>query len=198
MGEYKAHIQRMRQLIVEAMIVKLAEKPFCKITVQEITTEANIQKATFYRYFRDKYEVAEAVNQLFATQLTDGFFTHFYKGEGSDLDAAAAFFIKYRKVIGRMIQLRLENIDLPRKVLERFDTNYKAYYPDSSEFEAYLAGQNFLAVVTWLTGTDASFFETGADLHTGAQIRWFARYCNISPEELTDFIGQRHGRHPLP
>ena len=54
MKQYEVHNQRMRQNICEAMYRILLEVPFPKITVQSILQEAHIQRATFYRYFRDK------------------------------------------------------------------------------------------------------------------------------------------------
>lgn len=41
------------------MISLLQEKPFEKITVNEICMEANFPRATFYNYFDDKYDLLE-------------------------------------------------------------------------------------------------------------------------------------------
>lgn len=57
--------QRTDRVIIEAMIRLLKEKSFEKITVQNILEEAMITRATFYAHFRDKYEVAERMQELY-------------------------------------------------------------------------------------------------------------------------------------
>ena len=49
--------ERTKREIVAAFNRLIAKTEFEKITTQKIAAEAEVSKATFYRYFRDKYDV---------------------------------------------------------------------------------------------------------------------------------------------
>lgn len=51
---------RTEQAIIDAFNRLIAKYPFEKITVDAIVTEAGISRSTFYRYFKDKYDVMNA------------------------------------------------------------------------------------------------------------------------------------------
>jgi AcrR family transcriptional regulator len=50
-------ITRTRQLLVDSLLRVLSTKPFDSVTVQDITTDATVNRATFYAHFKDKYEL---------------------------------------------------------------------------------------------------------------------------------------------
>lgn len=47
----------MKKALAEALKVHLRKKEFSAITVDEICTTADISRRSFYRYFKDKYEL---------------------------------------------------------------------------------------------------------------------------------------------
>ena len=49
--------ERTRQAIVSAFNRLIARSEIEKITTEKIAAEADVSKATFYRYFKDKYDV---------------------------------------------------------------------------------------------------------------------------------------------
>ncbi|MEK4072373.1 hypothetical protein BK129_15965 [Paenibacillus amylolyticus] len=51
---------RTRQLILDAFLNQLNIKNFNSITIQNITEQATINRATFYAHFQDKYALLEA------------------------------------------------------------------------------------------------------------------------------------------
>lgn len=57
-----------KQLIETTFLTLLATKEFSKISVRDITTEAAINRGTFYLHFVDKYELLERIEQT----LLDG------------------------------------------------------------------------------------------------------------------------------
>lgn len=52
-------VQRTRKWLQEALLSLLADKPFSKISVAEITTKAQVSRPTFYLHYRTKEEVLE-------------------------------------------------------------------------------------------------------------------------------------------
>lgn len=52
-------VQRTRQMFEEALLNLLEEKDYQKITVQEITKRASLNRATFYLHYYDKDELLE-------------------------------------------------------------------------------------------------------------------------------------------
>ncbi|HZG72427.1 MAG TPA: TetR/AcrR family transcriptional regulator [Chondromyces sp.] len=54
-------ILRTRKLIMDSFIELSGKKEFKDITIKDITTEAMINRATFYYHFEDKYDLLEKV-----------------------------------------------------------------------------------------------------------------------------------------
>jgi AcrR family transcriptional regulator len=50
-------ITRTRQLLVDSLLRVVSTKPFDSVTVQDITKDATVNRATFYAHFKDKYEL---------------------------------------------------------------------------------------------------------------------------------------------
>ncbi|MFX3673468.1 MAG: TetR/AcrR family transcriptional regulator [Paenisporosarcina sp.] len=59
-GKIDPRIIRTRKLIMDAFIQLAMKKEFKNITIKDITTEATINRATFYYHFTDKYELLDA------------------------------------------------------------------------------------------------------------------------------------------
>ena len=53
-------VNRTYYAIIDAFNRLIAEKGFSKITVEMIMEKAGVSRSTFYRYFRDKYDVMNA------------------------------------------------------------------------------------------------------------------------------------------
>lgn len=58
--------QRTRTMIQSSMVTLLQIKDFHQITIQDIATEALINRQTFYNYYQDKYDLIE---QMTATNI---------------------------------------------------------------------------------------------------------------------------------
>ena len=52
---------RTRKFIIEAFVELIETKAFNKITINDITQKAMINRATFYRHFLDKYDLMDTV-----------------------------------------------------------------------------------------------------------------------------------------
>lgn len=53
--------RRTRQMLQQAMGELMSEKRFSDITVQDITNRAEVNRATFYAHFVDKYDLVNAI-----------------------------------------------------------------------------------------------------------------------------------------
>ena len=63
-------VKRTRNLILDAFFDLLAEKNFESISVQDVTAKAQINRATFYAHFQDKYALLDySINQLFMQEI---------------------------------------------------------------------------------------------------------------------------------
>lgn len=59
MGKEDRRTRRTRQMIKQALIDLTVEKGFSAVTVHDIAERAMINRATFYRYYLDKYDLLE-------------------------------------------------------------------------------------------------------------------------------------------
>ena len=63
-------VKRTRNLILQAFGELLAEKNFENIAVQDVTTKAEINRATFYKHFVDKYALLDySISQMFMQEI---------------------------------------------------------------------------------------------------------------------------------
>lgn len=63
-------VKRTRKLILDSFSILLAEKNFESISVQDVTDKAQINRATFYAHFQDKYALLDySVSQMFRNEI---------------------------------------------------------------------------------------------------------------------------------
>jgi AcrR family transcriptional regulator len=63
-------VKRTRGLILQSFENLLAEKPFESISVQDVTDKAQINRATFYAHFQDKYTLLDhSISKLFMQEI---------------------------------------------------------------------------------------------------------------------------------
>jgi AcrR family transcriptional regulator len=63
-------VKRTRSLILRSFESLLAEKGFETISVQDVTDRAEINRATFYAHFHDKYELLDySISQMFRHEI---------------------------------------------------------------------------------------------------------------------------------
>lgn len=94
-------VKYTQNVIKETLIDLLAEKEINKITVSEICEIADINRATFYRYYLDVYDLLEKIEESFTSELKEVY----VKDESSDYTVskfAKAFlnvFVENKKLV---------------------------------------------------------------------------------------------------
>lgn len=134
-------IQRTRKLIMDSFIELSSKKEFKDITIKDITTEAMINRATFYYHFQDIYDLLDKA-------LTEVLFINLNCEDFKDSELDEETFIKifkaitdfqmslsnrchrgYEDTIARIIRDQLEVI---------FFNMLQKHHPDQSEEELKL------------------------------------------------------------
>ena len=62
-----------RQNLIDAFCFLAAKKPVAKITIRELVNKAGYNRGTFYKYFRDIYDVSEQIENLVLRQVAENF-----------------------------------------------------------------------------------------------------------------------------
>lgn len=157
-----SNIQFLRtdRAINSAFLSLLAKKPFDKITVQNILDATPVSRATFYKHYHDKYEIAETIQSDLLRTYLDLFDALSVSGAEICPILVQQHLLRYQDTAQRIMDVRTERVNLPaaldqearRRYLERSDS-------PTRELEARIYGA---AVSAFLVG----LLECGQKLQT--------------------------------
>ena len=133
---------RTDKAIIQAFIELLKEKPFEKITVQNILDKTPVTRATFYAHFHDKYEIAEKMQEEFL-KLSDS-----VREELKDKTPAQYERImrkelaSHRELTEALLKIHTEKVDIHQAIADHFERYYLTILnPNASASEAKLYGK---------------------------------------------------------
>ena len=115
---------RTDKAIQSALIMLLKEKPFERITVQDILDETPVTRATFYHHYRDKYEIAERMQEEFMDAQ---------KKVRQELPSARpsrfpaiihASLVRNREQMEALLHIRTEKVDLKGALARELEEQY--------------------------------------------------------------------------
>lgn len=106
-------IKYTKKVIKETFIELVSEKDIKKITVSEICAKADINRATFYRYYLDVYDLLDTIKKEFETELKSAY---------APKDENENTVINFAKA---MLEVFLENKELVKLL---FNTNNGLYF----------------------------------------------------------------------
>ncbi|MDY8022773.1 TetR/AcrR family transcriptional regulator [Paenibacillus polymyxa] len=72
--------------IKRSFMVCIQKKTFTKITVTDIINEAKINRSTFYKYYKDKYDLRESLIKSTLDELSDNIKLNFLKLQYNNID----------------------------------------------------------------------------------------------------------------
>lgn len=128
MSETKQYC-RTHRAIQNAFLSLLSQKPFEKITVQDILDQTPVSRATFYKHFHDKYEIAEQIQDeiLRARKELRDSLAQVHPGDMGLL--VENFTARYRDMSQQMLNVCTEQVNLPQAL----DLGSRAYYLESAQ-----------------------------------------------------------------
>ncbi len=137
-----SQFMRTDKAIMQALISLLKQKPFEKITIQDILEETPVSRATFYAHFHDKFEIAEKMQDYFfsATEST--------KDELQSAPASQAqaiihrSFSQHKELMDALLKVHTEKVNLRKAIVDQTEQNYlKRSKSSSRETEARIYAQ---------------------------------------------------------
>ncbi|MGO1922991.1 MAG: TetR/AcrR family transcriptional regulator C-terminal domain-containing protein [Jeotgalicoccus sp.] len=176
-------VQKTLHAIDQAIITLLERKKFESITIQDISSEAMINRGTFYSYYKDKYELIESyqesmmndIEQLLYKNITGSSF----KDVGEDhLKETIVQLFQYLKDNRKRV-LVIAN-GLGSAVLAKYFSQhmFDFYKVKSKEFGVELDSEIFTDyLITYITNA-----------HIGILLKWLKDGCKESIEDMAMFI----------
>lgn len=68
--KYTRKTDHTRQQIIDSLLDNMATTDFEKITVNDLVTPIFLDRSTFYRYFDDKYDLLDQIEQQVLSAIT--------------------------------------------------------------------------------------------------------------------------------
>lgn len=176
-------VQKTMAAIDRAIVSLLEKKSFERITIQDISNEAMINRGTFYAYYKDKYELIESY-QKEMVEAIDHLLYDNIKGENlSDLDEK-----NLRQVIISFFSYIKENKERVMVIAAGLGTNalsekfsqhmYNFYSDKSREFD-----------VKFKSKVDEEYLIIYLiHAHMGIMMKWLQDGCVIPVEKMANYI----------
>lgn len=113
---------RTDKAIMQALISLMREKPFEKITVQDILDETPVTRATFYAHYHDKYEIVERMlSHFFAMkEAARAKITASHKSQ----EYVQRMFLDNRELIEALQKIHTEKVDFRQAVAKELEQEY--------------------------------------------------------------------------
>ncbi len=135
---------RTDKAIKQALISLLKNKPFEKITVQDILDETPVTRSTFYKHYHDKYEIIEKIQEdFFASQMEIR--KALFENDNSYTTYLQKQSIQNRELMNALLKVRTENVDFRQALAAQSEA---FYLQDCTSINRKIEAQIFSQVVT--------------------------------------------------
>lgn len=179
---------RTDKAIMQALISLMREKPFEKITVQDILAETPVTRATFYAHYHDKYEIVERMlSHFFAMKEA----AQAKASPGQDFDDRTSLQKMYqdnRELIEALQKIHTEKVDFRRAIANELEQEYLSCSDSpSKKVEARIYAQAMTELHLSLAGDEHPDFSPAY---------WNQVFIAVTMK-LLDLTGDRETRHFL-
>ena len=133
---------RTDKAIQNALITLLKKKSFEKITVQDILDETPVTRATFYKHYHDKYEIAERMLEEYQNLYAESYDLLLHTDIRQYPRVIPDIIDVNRDFIQALMKIHTDRVDLRESMLESMRSSYlsDAHGPNAPE-EARLYAQ---------------------------------------------------------
>lgn len=156
---YENKTSYTRQQLQNAMIELLEEKPFEKITINDIAGHVHVNRSTVYRYFDDKYELLETIENQLLTQMNElrDSFDPLVSVDDLPLADGVEILKKHFKAFHALLGPngdRNFEAKMQEGFSQRFDTLISDDTPENELAKAIIGAAGFAALKYWLFNSD--------------------------------------------
>lgn len=171
---------RTERAITNALIQLLKRKPFEKITVQDILDETPVTRATFYAHFRDKYEIAERMLDLFIQTRAE--IHNAFLSSPASLEATLKSARLDKDFTTALMKIHTEKVDFRKTLAVELEREYlKSSTSPTREIEARIYAQAYLELYLALFDSDTA--DVSADRAYQMLVPVTLKLLNISGDK---------------
>lgn len=175
-------VRKTKSSIKQAMISLLNEKDIEKITIQDISNKADINRGTFYLHFEDKYILLDEMEDECISELK--MLTQFDKILGDSAEETAQLFIE--NVLTNIFNHIQDNIDFYSTIL-KIDRTSRLEEKISSLIKNNML--NYMSVEKEIDGIPEMYFYSYVSDATISFIKyWVQDEHRIPVDELTHHL----------
>lgn len=183
-SRYERRKQRTRQALKETASELLVEKGYEALTIQDITDQLDLARATFYIHFKDKDDIIWAILQ-----------DHFDALNGKIHEAlVAGTEARHREKLARVFDYSAQHKPLLRVMLSE-----RGHIRLTQRFAQYMAQIIQQDITNGLTPTPTNIpVEFAAQFLAGAMLQvltwWLESTNNVTPSQMAELFYRLEGR----
>lgn len=167
---------KTKRNIKAAMISLLNEKDFHDITVQDVLDRAIINRSTFYRYYKDKYDLAEQLCGACLNSARAILNERFQAGSRDEMVCITRkmydYILEEKDTIEALMKIKTENISLYQDFekllrsgcLEFLNSLHPKMPPEFADYSSALYASAVLATVGWLAENSPASYLSANDM----------------------------------
>ncbi|WP_436965868.1 TetR/AcrR family transcriptional regulator [Staphylococcus shinii] len=177
-------VRKTKNAIKQAFIKLLAEKELERITIQDITTLADINRGTFYLHYEDKYILLSDLEDEFIDDLAEEIGTFKLVLQGSNLEDFAKIFSE--KILKNIILHIQKDIDF---YLLIFKLDRKSHLEDKISELIYVNMAKNINNKTKISGIPLDYFHSYVSGATISFIKhWVQDKNRMDPNVVVDYL----------
>ncbi|MDW8565757.1 TetR/AcrR family transcriptional regulator C-terminal domain-containing protein [Staphylococcus shinii] len=177
-------VRKTKKAIKQAFIKLLAEKELERITIQDITTLADINRGTFYLHYEDKYILLSDLEDEFIDDLAEEIGTFKLVLQGSNLEDFAKIFSE--KILKNIILHIQKDIDF---YLLIFKLDRKSHLEDKISELIYVNMAKNNNNKTKISGIPLDYFHSYVSGATISFIKhWVQDKNRMDPDVVVDYL----------
>lgn len=159
-----ARVRYTKMIIKNSFVSLLAKKPLAKVTVKEICELSEINRATFYKYYSDPFDLLDKIEQSFLEELGN----NLSQSAGKDFKETFSFILVSIKAESELYQTLFSENGDPHFPTRIFSYCYKKYAAinDNKQFQELKPAEQkwfFYFIAQGCSGILSQWIENGME-----------------------------------